>query len=137
MSPIVRRFAGRRALTSLAHVANQARLSSHMSQSSWKSGGGSMKIEFDEDHDQAAGSLIRLSGNRSLPDGFRRRASRREVSAVRLYRLCAAGLRLGALAGADIWRTLRQVVCVGQMVRDTAEYVRQHSTDQVVCTSQS
>src|SRR5581483_10050755 len=45
-----------------AHVDDQARLSSHMSQSSWKMGGGSMKIEFDEDHGQAVGSRIRLSG---------------------------------------------------------------------------
>jgi hypothetical protein len=45
-----------------AHVDDQARFSSHMSQSSWKMGGGSMKIEFDQDHGQAVGSLIRLSG---------------------------------------------------------------------------
>jgi len=45
-----------------AHVDDQARLSSHMSQSSWETGGGSMKIEFDKDHGQTVGSLIRLSG---------------------------------------------------------------------------
>jgi hypothetical protein len=45
-----------------AYVDDQARLSSHMSQPSWKMGGGRMKIEFDEDHGQAVGSRIRLSG---------------------------------------------------------------------------
>jgi hypothetical protein len=45
-----------------AHVDDHARLASHMSQSSWKMGGGKMTIEFDEDHGQAVGSRIRLSG---------------------------------------------------------------------------
>jgi hypothetical protein len=45
-----------------AHVDDQARLSSHMSQSSWKMGGGRMVIEFDRDHGQVVGSRIRLSG---------------------------------------------------------------------------
>ena len=43
-------------------VDDHTRLSSHMSQGSWKMGGGRMKVEFDEDHGQAVGSRIRLSG---------------------------------------------------------------------------
>ena len=45
-----------------AHVDDQARLSSHMSQSSWKMGGGKITTEFDEGHGQVVGSRIRLSG---------------------------------------------------------------------------
>ena len=45
-----------------AYVDDQARLSSHMSQSSWKMGGGEMRIESDEGRGQAVGSKLRLSG---------------------------------------------------------------------------
>ena len=45
-----------------AYADDQTRLSSHMSQSSWKMGGGEMKIESDEGKGQVVGSRIRLSG---------------------------------------------------------------------------
>ena len=45
-----------------AYADDQTRLSSHMSQSSWKMGGGEMKIESDQGRGQAVGSKIRLSG---------------------------------------------------------------------------
>ena len=45
-----------------AYADDQTRLSSHMSQSSWKMGGGEMKIESDQGKGQAVGSKIRLSG---------------------------------------------------------------------------
>ena len=45
-----------------AYVDDQTLLSSHMSQSSWKMGGGKMSIEFDQARGQAVGSKIRLSG---------------------------------------------------------------------------
>lgn len=45
-----------------AFVDDQLRLSSHMSQSSWKMGGGKMNIEFDELGGKSIGSKIRLSG---------------------------------------------------------------------------
>lgn len=39
-----------------------ARLSSHMSQSSWMMGGGSMRVDTDEGGGRRPGSVIRLSG---------------------------------------------------------------------------
>lgn len=45
-----------------AHVDDHARLSSHMSQSSWKMGGGKMMIEFDAGKGKRVGSQMRLSG---------------------------------------------------------------------------
>ena len=45
-----------------AYADDQSRLSSHMSESSWKMGGGKMTIESDEARGQAVGSKIRLSG---------------------------------------------------------------------------
>ena len=45
-----------------AYADDQTRLSSHMSQSSWKMGGGEMKMESDQGKGQAVGSKIRLSG---------------------------------------------------------------------------
>src|SRR5689334_5486609 len=46
-----------------ALVDDQTRLSSHMSQSSWRMGGGKMKIETDAFGGKRVGSKIRLSGN--------------------------------------------------------------------------
>lgn len=45
-----------------AYVDDYAHLSSHMSQSSWMMGGGSMKTETDEGMGQKIGSHIQLSG---------------------------------------------------------------------------
>jgi Polyketide cyclase / dehydrase and lipid transport len=45
-----------------AYVDDHTRLSSHMSQSSWKMGGGRMAIELDEGRGQRVGSRIRLTG---------------------------------------------------------------------------
>jgi hypothetical protein len=45
-----------------AHMDDHARLSSHMTQSSWVMGGGSMQVEFDTARGQKIGSWIRLSG---------------------------------------------------------------------------
>jgi hypothetical protein len=45
-----------------AHLDDHARLSSHMSESSWMLGGGRMTIEFDEDRGRRLGSRIRLAG---------------------------------------------------------------------------
>ena len=45
-----------------AHIDDYARLSSHMSESSWMMGGGKMKFEFDTTRGQAVGSKIRLAG---------------------------------------------------------------------------
>jgi hypothetical protein len=45
-----------------AHLDDHKRLSSHMSQSSWRMGGGSMQFELDEREGKAVGSHIRLSG---------------------------------------------------------------------------
>ncbi len=45
-----------------AYVDDHARFSSHMSQSSWMMGGGSMEVSVDEGRGQRAGSHIRLSG---------------------------------------------------------------------------
>jgi AhpD family alkylhydroperoxidase len=44
------------------HLDDHARLSSHMSESSWMMGGGRMQIELDADHGRKAGSRIRLAG---------------------------------------------------------------------------
>jgi len=45
-----------------AHVDDHARLSSHMSQSSWTMGGGRMDVVVDAGRGQCIGSLIRLDG---------------------------------------------------------------------------
>jgi Polyketide cyclase / dehydrase and lipid transport len=45
-----------------AYVDDHARLSSHMSESSWMMGGGRMQIEVDEGRGQEVGSRIRLAG---------------------------------------------------------------------------
>lgn len=45
-----------------AYIDDHARLSSHMSESSWMMGGGRMEVELDEDRGQKIGSQIRLSG---------------------------------------------------------------------------
>ncbi len=45
-----------------AHVDDHTRLSSHMSEPSWKMGGGRMQTELDEGRGQRVGSRIRLSG---------------------------------------------------------------------------
>jgi hypothetical protein len=45
-----------------AHLDDHARLSSHMSESSWMMGGGRMTIEFDEGRGRKLGSRIRLAG---------------------------------------------------------------------------
>src|SRR6266508_1591480 len=45
-----------------AHMDDHARLTSHMSESSWMTGGGSMQLELDAARDQKIGSWIRLSG---------------------------------------------------------------------------
>lgn len=44
------------------YVDDYARLSSHMSQSSWMMGGGRMDVQADAGHGQAVGSHIRMSG---------------------------------------------------------------------------
>ncbi len=45
-----------------AHVDDHRRLSSHMSEPSWRTGWGRMETEVDEGRGQAVGSRIRLSG---------------------------------------------------------------------------
>lgn len=45
-----------------AHLDDHTRLSSHMSERSWRTGGGRMETEIDEGRGQAVGSRIRLSG---------------------------------------------------------------------------
>ncbi len=45
-----------------AHVDDHRQLSSHMSEPSWRTGGGRMETEIDEGRGQAVGSRIRLSG---------------------------------------------------------------------------
>jgi hypothetical protein len=45
-----------------AHVDDHARLSSHMSESSWMMAGGRMAIEFDKGRGRELGSRIRLVG---------------------------------------------------------------------------
>ena len=45
-----------------AHVDDHARLSSHMSKSSWMMGGGRMDIEHDEGRGRRVGSRIRVAG---------------------------------------------------------------------------
>jgi hypothetical protein len=44
------------------HIDDHARLSSHMSESSWMMGGGRMKIDLDDGQGQKVGSRIRLAG---------------------------------------------------------------------------
>jgi polyketide cyclase/dehydrase/lipid transport protein len=44
-----------------AHVDDQSRLSSHMTQSSWMMGGGRMDIELDNARGESVGSRIRLT----------------------------------------------------------------------------
>ena len=50
------------AATLFAHVDDHARLSSHMSESSWMMGGGKMRIELDDARGQRIGSRIRVAG---------------------------------------------------------------------------
>lgn len=45
-----------------AHIDDHARLSSHMSESSWMMGGSRMEIELDDGRGQKIGSRIRLAG---------------------------------------------------------------------------
>ncbi len=45
-----------------AHIDDHTRLSSHMSEPSWRTGGGRMKTELDAGRGQKVGSRIRLSG---------------------------------------------------------------------------
>lgn len=45
-----------------AFVDDHARLASHMSQSSWRMGGGRMRLEMDEARGQKIGSRLRLAG---------------------------------------------------------------------------
>ena len=45
-----------------AHLDDHTRLSSHMSKSSWKMGGGRMEIDLDEAQGKSVGSRIRLAG---------------------------------------------------------------------------
>ena len=44
------------------YVDDPARLAGHMSQSSWRLGGGKMSFEFDDGRGRAVGSRVRLSG---------------------------------------------------------------------------
>ena len=45
-----------------AHIDDHTRLSSHMSERSWRTGGGRMETEIDSGRGQKIGSRIRLSG---------------------------------------------------------------------------
>ncbi|MEW5862571.1 MAG: SRPBCC family protein [Pseudomonadota bacterium] len=45
-----------------AFIDDHTRLSSHMSKSSWKMGGGRMEIQLDEAQGKSVGSRIRLAG---------------------------------------------------------------------------
>ena len=45
-----------------AHLDDHTRLSSHMSERSWRTGGGRMETDIDEGRGQTVGSRIRLSG---------------------------------------------------------------------------
>ena len=45
-----------------AHLDDHTRLSSHMSKSSWKMGGGKMQLELDDGQGRRVGSRIRLAG---------------------------------------------------------------------------
>ena len=45
-----------------AHIDDHTRLSSHMSEGSWRTGGGRMETEIDEGRGQRIGSRIRMSG---------------------------------------------------------------------------
>jgi hypothetical protein len=55
-------FIARQADEVYAHLDDHTRLSSHMSQSSWMTGGMRMEISFDSARGQSVGSLIRLRG---------------------------------------------------------------------------
>src|SRR5262245_32907090 len=44
------------------HLDDHARLAAHMSESSWKMGGGKMTVEVDDRAGKVVGSHIRLSG---------------------------------------------------------------------------
>ena len=46
-----------------AHLDDHARLSSHMSKSSWMMAGGRMDTQVDEGHGQRVGSRIRIAGS--------------------------------------------------------------------------
>ena len=50
------------AATLFAHVDDHARLSSHMSESSWMMGGGKMTLELDMERGQRVGSRISVAG---------------------------------------------------------------------------
>src|SRR5687768_6892115 len=56
------RMVGASADRVFAHVDDPARLSSHMTESSWRMGGGRMRVDLDERRGQAVGSRIRLKG---------------------------------------------------------------------------
>lgn len=45
-----------------AHLDDHTQLSSHMSEPSWKMGGGTMELQLDEQKGRAVGSRIRLAG---------------------------------------------------------------------------
>lgn len=45
-----------------SHIDDHSRLSSHMSKSSWKMGGGRMQTELDEGQGKKIGSRIRMAG---------------------------------------------------------------------------
>ena len=45
-----------------AHIDDHARLASHMSQPSWRMGGGQMRLEMDDARGQNVGSRLRLAG---------------------------------------------------------------------------
>lgn len=45
-----------------AHIDDHARLATHMSQPSWRMGGGQMQLETDAAHGQSIGSHMRLAG---------------------------------------------------------------------------
>ena len=45
-----------------AHIDDHARLSSHMREPSWRTGGGRLETQIDEGRGQKVGSRIQLSG---------------------------------------------------------------------------
>ena len=47
-----------------AHIDDHTRLSSHMGEPSWRTGGGQLETQIDEGRGQKVGSRIRLSGDR-------------------------------------------------------------------------